>query len=103
MKVSPQASSNALRTLLVDCDMQTEEEHKELLGRQLVFGCRDSSTLQKLLTLREISFETILAEMESQEKVNENARVIHGSVSKGKMSVSVVQKCKNNGQNSRMS
>ncbi len=65
--------SNALRTLLVDCEVQLEEECEKLLGHQLVFGCHDSSTLQKLLTLKEMSFETILAEMESQEKANKNA------------------------------
>ncbi len=37
---------NGLQTLLVECEVQTEEECKKLLGRQLVFGCRDSSTLQ---------------------------------------------------------
>ncbi len=84
-----------LQTLLVDCEVHNEEECKKLLGRQLVFGCRDSTTLEKLLTLREMSFETIFAEMESQEKVNENARVIHGGVLKGRMSVCVAQKGKN--------
>ncbi len=36
---------NALWALLVDCEIATEHEHKKLLPHQLVFGCRDSSTL----------------------------------------------------------
>ncbi len=80
---------NALRTLLVDCDVLTEVECKTLLAHQLVFGCHDYPTVQKSLTLKEMNFEAIFVEMESQEKVNENVRVIHGSVSSGRMSVSV--------------
>ncbi len=59
---------NALRMLFVDCEVATEDECKKLLARQLVFGCRDSSTLQKLLMLRDLSLESIFAEMESQRK-----------------------------------
>ncbi len=86
--------ANALRMLLVDCEVATEAECKTLLARQLVFGCRGSPTLQKLLMLKEFNFESIYAEMESQEKANENVKVIHGGVEKGKgseFSVCVVQ------------
>ncbi len=98
--------ANALRTLLLDCEVATEVERKTLLARQLVFGCRDSATLQKLLTLREMSFESIFAEMESQEKVNENTKVIHSSGVQGQganFPVSIAQKCKNSGENGKNS
>ncbi len=97
---------NALYMLLVDCEIATEDECKKLLAHQLVFGSRDSATLQKLLTLKEMNLESIFAEMESQEKVNENTRVIHGGGMKGKgaeLSVCVAQKCKNSGRNSKSS
>ncbi len=32
---------NVLHSLLVDCDVGSEEEQKRLLARQLVFGCCD--------------------------------------------------------------
>ncbi len=70
---SAQQFCNALRALLVDCDVAMEDEWKKLLVHQLVFGCRDSNTLQKLLALKQTDFETIFAEMESQGKATENA------------------------------
>ncbi len=50
--------------------------------------------------LKEMNLESIFAEMVSQEKANENTRVIHGRGLNGKgaeMSVCVAQKCKNSG------
>ncbi len=41
---------NALRSLLVDCDVENEEERKRLLVRHLVFGCRDSSAYPTKVT-----------------------------------------------------
>ncbi len=58
--------------------MATEDEQIMLLARQMVFGCCDSTTLQKLLMLKAFDLMSIFVEMESQEKVNENVRVIHG-------------------------
>ncbi len=65
---------NALQTLLVDCEVATEVETKTLLACRMVFGCHDSAILQKLLALKVHDFESIFAEMESQEKGSENAK-----------------------------
>ncbi len=67
--------------------MGSEEERKRLLAHQLVIGCCDSSTPQKLLALRVFDLESIFSEMESQEKVTENAKAIHGGGAKGRASV----------------
>ncbi len=91
---SAQQFYNALCALLVDCDLAMEDERKKLLAHQLVFGCRDSNTLQKLLTLKQSDFETIFAEMESQEKATENVRVIHSGSARGK--IGTIPKGKNN-------
>ncbi len=63
--------------------MGSEEEWKCLLAHQLDFGCRNLSTLQKLLALRVFDLESIFSEMESQEKATENAKAIHEGGAKG--------------------
>ncbi len=83
---------NALCSLLVDCEVGSEEERKRLFTCQLVFGCRDSSTLQKLLALRVFDLESIFSEMESQEKATDNAKAIHGGGSTGRVVVGAVQR-----------
>ncbi len=69
----------ALRTLLIDCDMQDAEEYQHALAKQLVLGCCNKDTLQKLLAMAELDLDRLYKVMEAEERANANASVLHHS------------------------
>ncbi len=69
---------SALWTLLVDCHIPSADEQHRAIANQLVVGCRDKATLQKLFVVGEPDFNHVYQIMEAEERMTMDASVVHG-------------------------
>ncbi len=68
----------ALRTLLVDLNMDGQAAQELKLAKQLIYGCCDPYILKQLLEIGHVDFAQIYNKFLALEKVDINASIIHG-------------------------
>ncbi len=73
----------ALRTLLVDLNMDGQATQECMLAKQLVYSCRDPNILKQLLEIGQVDFAQIYNKFLALEKTDINASIIHSGSSFG--------------------